>query len=99
MSIRLPAETRAFASSRHTSMNWNFSRAAKYSLSRRKPENDRAGHGNSASSGAKPTACSVSGGRITGWASERSSARATETVMGHQQLEQPRSVLTAEEEA
>ena len=69
MSMRLPAETSVLASRRQMSMNRNFSRAEKYSLSRRKPENERAGHGKSASSGAKPTACSVSGGRITGWAS------------------------------
>ncbi len=69
MSMRLPAETSVLASRRQTSMNRNFSRAEKYSLSRRKPENERAGQGKSASSGAKPTACSVSGGRITGLAS------------------------------
>src|ERR1700716_2935869 len=80
MSIRLPAETSVLASSRQKSMNRNFSRAEKYSLSRRKPENERAGQGKSASSGAKPTACSASGGRSTGRASAWSSARATERV-------------------
>ena len=63
MSILLPAAMRVLASSRQKSMKWNFSGAAKYSLSSRKPEKERAGQGNSASSGAKPTACSVSGGR------------------------------------
>src|SRR3977135_3259577 len=80
MSMRLPAETSVLASSRQKSMNRNFSRAEKYSLSRRKPENERAGQGKSASSGAKPPACSASGGRSTGRASAWSSARATERV-------------------
>ena len=94
-SKRRPALTKVRASSPARSMNMNLSGKAKYSVSRRKPLNDRAGHGNSASAGSNPTGFTLAAGNSVGAGSFGPSPSATDSTCSHKSSYSGRDTLGA----